>query len=254
MIGGTSQDEGQGLQDVGLQAFPFRRARGPPRDAGRGAGGSPLGGAEEPSSTRGRRERGRGCPGDTGPPHSVRPPLWGPPQVARAYRPPQPGCGEGPGAAGLRQSTRLSWVPFCPGCSAPREGGPRHPPPSLSVGAAVTRLCGSCHARGSAGPRALQPPHSPPPFRAASAAFTGRSRCPAQRLWGGSPPPRTPSQLCRQPRAAPCQQQCDATSSPSAPGLGPTQTLGALRGLLPPGDPPGEEDTTPPPLRGTASS
>lgn len=120
--------------------------------------------AEEPSSTRGRRERGRGCPGDTGPPHSVRPPLWGPPQVEWAYRPPQPGCGEGPGAAGLRQSTRLSRVPFCPGCSAPREGGPRHPPPSLSVGAAVTRLCGSCHARGSAGPRALQPPHSPPPL------------------------------------------------------------------------------------------
>lgn len=45
VVGDTPRDEGQGLQDIWLQAFPFGAARRPPRAARRGAGGSPLGGA-----------------------------------------------------------------------------------------------------------------------------------------------------------------------------------------------------------------
>lgn len=115
MIGGTSRDEGQGLQDVGLQAFPFRRARGPPRDAGRGAGGSPLGGAGRGAQQhQGQEGEGPRVPGGHRTPPLGQTPLMGsPPGSVGVQTPP----------AGMRRGTG--------GCRAQAEH-PSEPGPVLS--------------------------------------------------------------------------------------------------------------------------
>lgn len=180
--------------------------------------------AEEASSTRGKGERIRGCPGDTGsrPLRCIRRrDTYGIPPRQHGGTDPPAGMQRGSGGCRAQAEHPSELGPILHGVLSIRGGG------TLSC----TPLA-FCRGRGDSARRELPcagqrrtassatPPS--PPFPGSYGRTYGKESVPCPEAVGRVPPGQDPLPALQRtaPRVALCQQQHDTTSSPSAPGSG----------------------------------